>query len=39
MFNFSLDKKTMYIIIAIMVGIMLLQYITNPGQLIGLLLI
>lgn len=38
MFNFSFDKRTMYIIIAIMVGIMLLQYATNPGQLIGLLL-
>lgn len=38
MFNFSFDKKTLYIIIAVMVGIMLLQYATNPGQLIGLLL-
>lgn len=38
MFNFSFDKRTMYIIIAVMVGIMLLQYATNPGQLIGLLL-
>lgn len=38
MFNFSFDKKTMYIIIAVMVGIVLLQYATNPGQLIGLLL-
>lgn len=38
MFNFSFDKRTMYIVIAIMVGIMLLQYATNPGQLIGLLL-
>lgn len=38
MFNFSFDKRTLYIIIAIMVGIMLLQYATNPGQLIGLLL-
>lgn len=38
MFNFSFDKRTMYIIIAVMVGIMLLQYATNPGQLIALLL-
>lgn len=38
MFNFSFDKRTMYIIIAVMVGIMLLQYVSNPGQLIGLLL-
>lgn len=38
MFNFSFDKRTMYIIIAVMVGIMLLQYATNPGQLMGLLL-
>ena len=38
MFNFSFDKKTMYIIIAVMLGITLLQYITNPGQLMGLLL-
>ncbi len=38
MFNFSFDKRTLYIVIAIMVGIMILQYVTNPGQLIGLLL-
>ena len=38
MFNFSFDKRTMYIIIAVMVGMILLQYATNPGQLIGLLL-
>lgn len=38
MFNFSFDKRTMYIIIAVMVGIMLLQYATNPGQLVVLLL-
>lgn len=38
MFNFSFDKRTMYIIIAVMVGLVLLQYATNPGQLIGLLL-
>lgn len=38
MFNFSFDKRTMYIIIAVMVGLVLLQYVTNPGQLVGLLL-
>lgn len=38
MFNFSFDKKTMYIIIAVMLGIVLLQYATNANQLIGLLL-
>lgn len=38
MFGFNLDKRTLYIIIAIMAGIMLLQFATNPGQLIGLLL-
>lgn len=38
MFGFNFDKKTIYIIIAVMVGIMLLQYATNPGHLIGLLL-
>lgn len=38
MFGFNLDKKTLYIIIGIMVGIALLQFSTNPGQLFGLLL-
>ena len=38
MFNFSFDKRTIYIIVAVMIGIMLLQYVSNPGQLIGLLL-
>ena len=38
MFNFSFDKRTLYIVIAVMVGIMLLQYATNPGQLMALLL-
>lgn len=38
MFNFSFDKRTMYIIIAIMLGLVILQYVTNPGQLIALLL-
>lgn len=38
MFGFNLDKRTLYIIIAIMIGFMILQYATNPGQLMGLLL-
>lgn len=38
MFNFSFDKRTMYIIIAIMLGLVILQYVTNPGEAIGLLL-
>lgn len=38
MFNFSFDKRTLYIIVAIMVGFVILQYATNPAQLIGLLL-
>lgn len=37
MFNFSFDKRTMNIIIAIMIGFAILQYATNPNQLIGLL--
>ena len=38
MFNFSFDKKTLYIIIAVMLGITVLQFASNPGQLLGLLL-
>lgn len=38
MFGFNLDKRTIYIIIAVMLGIALLQFATNPGQLMGLLL-
>ena len=38
MFNFSFDKRTMYIVIAVMLGIALLQFATNPSELIGLLL-
>lgn len=38
MFNFSFDKRTMYIIIAIMLGFVVLQYVTEPSQLLGLLL-
>lgn len=38
MFNFSFDKRTMYIIAAIMIGFVVLQYATNPTQLLSLLL-
>ena len=38
MFNFSFDKRTMSIIIAIMVAFVVLQYATNPGDLMTLLL-
>lgn len=37
MFNFSFDKRTIYIIIAIMVGVVLVQYATNTSALISLL--
>ena len=37
MFNFSFDKRTMYIIIAVLIGMRLLTYITNPGVLVALL--
>ena len=38
MFNFNFDKKTMYIITGIMLLFLVMQYATNPGQLLGLLL-
>ena len=38
MFNFSFDKKTMYIIVGIMLLFLVVQYATNPGQLLSLLL-
>ena len=31
MFNFNFDKKTMYIIIGIMLLFLVMQYATNPG--------
>ena len=37
MFNFSYDKRVLYIIIAIMVLSTVVQYATNPGALYGLL--
>ncbi len=38
MFNFSFDKRTMYIIIGIMLLFVVIQYAANPTQLIGLLI-
>ena len=38
MFNFSFDKRIIYIIIGIMVLTTVVQYINNPGALFGLLL-
>ena len=38
MFNFNFDKRTMYIIIGIMLLFLVIQYATNPGQLLSLLL-
>lgn len=37
MFNFSFDKRIIYIIIAVMVLSTVAQYITNPGRLFALL--
>ncbi|MCI8636907.1 MAG: site-2 protease family protein [Clostridia bacterium] len=37
MFNFSFDKRIIYIIIAIMVLSTVMQYINDPGQLFSLL--
>ena len=38
MFNFSFDKRIIYIIIAIMVLSMIVQYTTNPGMLFSLVI-
>ncbi len=38
MFNFYLDKKYLYIIIAIIAGLTLISYIQNPSELLALLL-
>ncbi len=38
MFGFNFDKRTIYIIIAVMAGFLILQYASNPNQLIGILL-
>ena len=37
MFNFSIDRRVIYIIIAIMVLTTIVQYATNPGALFSLL--
>ena len=38
MFNFSFDKRIIYIILAIMVLSMVVQYVSNPGMLFSLLI-
>ena len=38
MFNFSFDRRIIYIIIAVLVLSTIAQYITNPGALVGLLI-
>lgn len=38
MFNFSIDKKIIYIIIAVLLGFTIIQYISNPAALFNLLL-
>lgn len=38
MFDFNFDKKTIYIIVGIMLIILAIQYIAEPGQLLTLLL-
>lgn len=38
MFNFSFDKRIIYIILAIMILSTIVQYVTNPGALMGLLI-
>ena len=37
MFNFSFDKRIIYVVIAIMVLTTVAQYVTNPNALLGLL--
>ena len=38
MFGFNFDRRTMYIIAGILLLFVVVQYIANPGQLMGLLL-
>ena len=38
MFGFSFDRRTLTIIIGILLGVTLLRYISNPNMLIGLLM-
>ena len=37
MFNFSFDKRVVYIILAIMIISTIVNYATNPGALFGLI--
>ena len=38
MFNFSFDKRTMYIILGILILSAIIQYVANPGALMSLLI-
>ena len=38
MFGFNFDKRTMYIIAAILLIFLVMQFAANPGQLVGILL-
>ena len=38
MFGFNFDRRTMYIIAGILLLFVVIQYVANPGQLVGLLL-
>lgn len=38
MFGFNFDRRTMFIIAGILLLFVIIQYVANPGQLIGLLL-
>ena len=38
MFNFSFDKRTIYIILGILILFTIIQYVANPGALMSLLI-
>jgi len=38
MFNFQIDKRTIYIILAVLIGLTVLSYASNPGKLLALVL-
>ena len=38
MFNFSFDKRTIYIILGILILSAIIQYVANPGALMSLLI-
>lgn len=38
MFGFNFDRRTMYIVAGILLLFVVIQYVANPGQLVGLLL-